>query len=360
MPDALAASCSRPIATGERLSGLAQEIRQRLLAFRRREFCDQFPRLEVGTQRHLQGRLPLSDRLAQLGRQRIDRAAFDAGSGHDGFAADVCSPNVSATPLSGWPSKRSRKTSDQATVKPLLAGRSVDIFTPFAARVQPMHHPIPAAASLRHRVPARLRASRRRAVHPAFENEDGPARPSRSSGDAARVARPSIQPPQPGPQQRRCLEGFWKNPPAGADKRFLPQRLAPVAQRLWRERFDGRCEMRHRLAVARKECGKRFAVREVEPASPGHQEFAAGRRHRVIDGDAAPPCASTSAAIRPAGPAPMTAIFFMGDDMVRQVPRHSGMRRRAQTRNPLSTAAGGTYSGFDASHRPGMTPSPTA
>ena len=41
----------------------------------------------------------------------------------------VCLPNVSATPLSGWPSKRSRKISDQATVKPEFAGRSGDIFT---------------------------------------------------------------------------------------------------------------------------------------------------------------------------------------------------------------------------------------
>ena len=44
-------------------------------------------------------------------------------------------------------------------------------------------------------------------------------------------------------------------------------------------------EMRHRLAVAREELRQRLAMREVEPASPGHQEFAAGRRHRVVDGD---------------------------------------------------------------------------
>ena len=44
-------------------------------------------------------------------------------------------------------------------------------------------------------------------------------------------------------------------------------------------------EMRHRLAVAREELRQRLAMREVEPASPGHQELAAGGRHRVVDGD---------------------------------------------------------------------------
>ena len=47
----------------------------------------------------------------------------------------VCGPNDSATPLSGWPSKRSRKISDHAMVKPELAGLNGDIATPLAASV---------------------------------------------------------------------------------------------------------------------------------------------------------------------------------------------------------------------------------
>jgi len=35
------------------------------------------------------------------------------------------------------------------------------------------------------------------------------------------------------------------------------------------------------------------------------------RRHRVIDGDIGTACASTSAAISPAGPAPMTATAIV-------------------------------------------------
>src|SRR3954447_23662587 len=45
----------------------------------------------------------------------------------------VCAPNDSATPFSGWPSKRFRNISDHAAVKPQFAGRSGDIVTPLAA-----------------------------------------------------------------------------------------------------------------------------------------------------------------------------------------------------------------------------------
>src|ERR1700744_3257310 len=47
----------------------------------------------------------------------------------------LCAPDDRITPLSGWPSKRSRKISDQATVKQQLAGRSGDMVTPLAASV---------------------------------------------------------------------------------------------------------------------------------------------------------------------------------------------------------------------------------
>ena len=47
----------------------------------------------------------------------------------------VCIPNENAAPFSGWPSKRSRKISDHATLNPQLAGCSGDIVTPLAASV---------------------------------------------------------------------------------------------------------------------------------------------------------------------------------------------------------------------------------
>ncbi len=92
-----------------------------------------------------------------------------------------------------------------------------------------------------------------------------------------------VEPPQPGAQQRRSLERFRKNAAAGTDEGRLPQRIAPCAQAIRRKCFDRSRELRHRFAVAREKLRQRLAVREVEPATPGHQEFAAGRRHRIID-----------------------------------------------------------------------------
>src|ERR1051325_7029638 len=71
---------------------LAKEVREGLLALRARQFRDQIVDLRVGTQGNIERDLSIaSDRLAQLGRQRIDRAALDTGSGHDRFAPDgVC------------------------------------------------------------------------------------------------------------------------------------------------------------------------------------------------------------------------------------------------------------------------------
>src|SRR6267142_2258883 len=48
----------------------------------------------------------------------------------------LCVPKANATPLSGWPSNRSRKMSDQVTLKPQLAGLSAEIFLP--QRVAPV------------------------------------------------------------------------------------------------------------------------------------------------------------------------------------------------------------------------------
>src|SRR5204863_9143355 len=82
----------------------------------------------------------------------------------------------------------------------------------------------------------------------------------------------SIEPPQPGAQQRRGLERFRKHAPTRTDKRRLSQSLAPRAQRIGRKRLDGRCKPRRRLAISGQERGQRLAVRELESAAAGPQE----------------------------------------------------------------------------------------
>ena len=47
--------------------------------------------------------------------------------------------------------------------------------------------------------------------------------------------------------------------------------------------MNNETQVRRGRAVSREKCRQRLAMREIEPAAPGHQEFAAGRRHAVID-----------------------------------------------------------------------------
>src|SRR6202171_530021 len=86
-----------------------------------------------------------------------------------------------------------------------------------------------------------------------------------------------IEPTEPRAQQRRCLEGFRKNAPAGADEGRLPQRLAPGTQGIRRECRDRSFKLRHRCAIAPEKFGQRLAVGQVEPATPRHQKLAARR-----------------------------------------------------------------------------------
>src|SRR5216684_4147068 len=106
----------------------------------------------------------------------------------------VRGPNDSATLFSGWPSNRSRKMSDQATVNPQLAGFNGEIAMPLAARI--------------------------------------------STQAASEPSRGQLAPPQPRAQQWRGLERLRKHPARGADKGRLAQRLAPGAQALRRKCFN--------------------------------------------------------------------------------------------------------------------------
>src|SRR5262249_36520061 len=56
-------------------------------------------------------------------------------------------------------------------------------------------------------------------------------------------------------------------------------------QRVWRKRVDCGLQLQCRLAVACEELRQWLAMREVEPTTAGHQEFASRRGHGVVDGD---------------------------------------------------------------------------
>ena len=105
---------------------LAQERRQRLLVARRFETLLQFRHRQIRTQRDVQHRFARRrDGFAQRRRQRIDAAAFEPLPGDRCASPRTdCPPNDSSIRFSGWPSKRSRNTSDQLATKPQFAGRS--------------------------------------------------------------------------------------------------------------------------------------------------------------------------------------------------------------------------------------------
>ena len=129
-----------PPATGrcrpETVRRLAQPVRERLLASRRDSRAVRSPHRDRAAARYAMLPALSDDRLAQFGatahRSRRLRCRLRVITASPRTAWP---PNDSATPFSGWPSKRSRKISDQATVNPQLAGRSGDIATPFAASV---------------------------------------------------------------------------------------------------------------------------------------------------------------------------------------------------------------------------------
>ena len=200
----------------------------------------------------------------------------------------VCAPNDSATPLSGWPSKRSRKISDQATVNPQLAGRSGEIATPFAASVS-THPPSdpsrgqlapPSASTVACASTTRVSIGRRRTT----------SRPS-SSQPVQRWRSANCTPIASSRRSHARSNGEALNA-SGKPGRWSRRRSAAPAPRSIRATRPAEtpsiaaasCGIA--VAVAREKCRQRFAVREIEPAAPGHQKLAAHRWHRVIDRDA--------------------------------------------------------------------------
>ena len=206
------------------------------------------------------------------------------------------------------------------TVKPEFAGRSGDICTPLPARdLRPKRRRSPAAASLRRRAPARLRAlSTTCAVPPAFENEGAPARPSRSQRWRMSMRTPATR--------SRCSQARSKGAASMAVGRTRPleptkvscpgrrsSRATPAAKTLrWRR------QMRRASPKRATKAANGSASVRLSPPRP------ASRNLRPADGIAsyrstsAPPCTSASAAIRPAGPPPMMATCCAGADMTEE------------------------------------------
>ena len=198
--------------------------------------------------------------------------------------------------LSGSPSNRSRNIADQFD-DARRSWQAAAARSPMPARVM-ISAQLPSEPSRGQLAPpsASTVASARTSMRPdgvsnverAIVVPTGPA-VARLEHNARRV-----EPLEPGAQQRRRFQALRKHPPAGADKRLLPQALAPrrAACRAETPRW-------HRADAAARHHSvrgsvERFAVREVEPAAAGEQEFPPGRRHAVVERDLRRrPCAGT-------------------------------------------------------------------
>ena len=260
----------------------------------------------------------MRQRLAQFRRQRVDRAAFDAAAGNNGLAPRGVRAKAQRNALERLAFKTVAENfgpgDGEAAIGRPKPG-DVDAFRSERLDPRPVRpQPRPACAAKREHGGADVDGALPVGCLKQQATAIVPSNPAMAQRE---LHAHRIQPPQPRPQQRRRLECLRKHPAAGADKGFLPQRLAPVTQRLRRKRLDRSFQVRRRLAIAREELRKRFAVGEIEPAPSGHQEFSTRRRHGVVDGDVSTASRQHSAAISPAGPAPTIATLLGDGDMAR-------------------------------------------
>ena len=200
----------------------------------------------------------------------------------------MCDPNDSAMPFSGWPSKRFRKISDHATVKPQLAGRNGDIATPLAASVSTHAPSEPSRGQLAPPSASTVARASTARWPSAFETTDCPS----SSQPVQRCRSTSCTPIASSRRSHARSSGDALNA-CGNTRPLEPTKVGwPNASLHARNASGGnasiagaRCGIGR--AIARQKFRQCFAVGEIEPAAPGHQKLAARRRHRVIDGDAA-------------------------------------------------------------------------
>ncbi len=250
-------------------------------------------------------------------------------------------PKESAIPFSGSPSNSSLKCSDQLVRKPHWPGAAARWRLPPAASPRPNRRRSQDAASSRPRARARWPRRNLDLALGASENRRAlaPATPF--------VMRPEIdakggEPPQPRAQQRRSLEAGGEDAPARADEGRLAEAVAPGAQRGRGKAFERLAQARARRPVTREQDLEILRVGDVEAAAAGNRGICGPAsscgRTRVTR---APAVASTSAAIRPAGPAPIT-IACAGSPSQSIIPKpklRSRVRRRcARLAAPLLAA----------------------
>jgi hypothetical protein len=193
--------------------GLAQKVRERLLAARRPEAPLQRRGHDVGTQIDANHRFAMRrNGRAQRRRQRVDAAALEPAAGDDRLAPDRAAIKGQLDALERLAFEAGRENIRPAGHERAIGGQERRHLDPgFGHRVDPAAigaESRPAGAAQRQH--GRIRTNR----HPPWRtDEDQGALILPSDPEVARLefdAR-SVEPPEPGAQQRRGLEGARGN-----------------------------------------------------------------------------------------------------------------------------------------------------
>ena len=90
---------------------------------------------------------------------------------------------------------------------------------------------------------------------------------------------------EPSAKQGRGFHRARKDSAAAADECLRAEAVRPCDQLFGREAFDGRAHATRVVAIAVEKGGDVLAVRQVQAAASGEQEFSCRRRHPFVDGD---------------------------------------------------------------------------
>ena len=238
-----------------------------------------------------QGAAVARDGVAQVGGQRVDQAALDAGRGGDAFALQLMFATRCIAPMgddgfqrrAGVAFGEVRAPADVEAAVRWLQRRDVD--AAIAQHVLPCAigselRPAAAAESEHHGVCADLAFAfgRREAQRVVF----APAEPAMLHVEAHALC---VQAAYPAAQQRRCLEVGGKHATGTADEGVDAQSARPRAQGIGIEVAQPSGDFLLAFAIAPGEGRHRFGMGEVEPTLAGDQELAPDRALGVVQVD---------------------------------------------------------------------------
>ena len=231
---------------------------------------------------------PRSHLRAQAGSQRIGRPALEPRAGDDKIAARRGGAVTQQDGFDRLALEGALKMLAPADQRAAIGRRQRGHRDAQSRRTRrSSRRPNPAAARMRRRAPKRRRPARARGSHPLCPRSDSASSPTKPS-----KAPRSKRTPCAASRASSARSKGEALKLLGNTRPLEPMKVSsPSSAQNWRSRSGGKARMIGssrvgRRAVAREENLQRLAMRQIEPAAPGHQKFARGARLVVKDGDA--------------------------------------------------------------------------